>query len=54
MSAISLSSMAMLVELRISTWTARKRDNETTMDVNTEKNADQDAGSVYKLSLIHI
>ena len=48
MNAISLSSMAMLVELRISTWTARKRDNETTMDVNTEKNADQDAGSVYK------
>jgi hypothetical protein len=29
--------MAMLVELRISTWTARKRDNETTMDVNTSK-----------------
>ena len=45
---LSLSSMAMLVELRISTWTARKRDNETTMDVNNEKNADQDAGSVYK------
>jgi hypothetical protein len=40
--------MAMLVELRISTWTARKRDNETTMDVNTSKEADQDAGSVYK------
>ena len=45
---VSLSSMAMLVELRISTWTARKRDNETTMDVNTSKEADQDAGSVYK------
>ena len=45
---VSLSSMAMLVELRISTWTARKRDNETTMDVNNSKEADQDAGSVYK------
>lgn len=44
----SLSSMAMLVELRISTWTARKRDNETTMEVNTSKEADQDSGSVYK------
>jgi hypothetical protein len=40
--------MAMLVELRISTWTARKRDNETTMEINTSKEADQDSGSVYK------
>lgn len=46
--AISLASMAMLVELRIGTWTARKRDNETTMEVNTSKEADQDSGSVYK------
>jgi hypothetical protein len=46
--SVSLSSMAMLVELRISTWTARKRDNEATMEVNNEKGADQDAGSVYK------
>lgn len=46
--SVSLSSMAMLVELRISTWTARKRDNESTMEVNNEKGADQDAGSVYK------
>ena len=45
---LSLSSMAMLVELRISSWTARKRDNETTMEVNQAKEADQDAGSVYK------
>lgn len=45
---ISLSSMAMLVELRISTWTARKRDVETTMEVNNSKEADQDSGSVYK------
>jgi len=45
---ISLASMAMLVELRIGTWTARKRDNETTMEVNTSKEADQDSGSVYK------
>jgi len=46
--AISLASMAMLVELRISTWTARKRDKETTADLNTAKEADQDASSVYK------
>ena len=45
---VSLSSMAMLVELRISTWTARKRDNETTADLNKAKQADSDAGSVYK------
>jgi len=45
---MSLSSMAMLVELRISTWTARKRDKETTSDLNTSKHADQDASSVYK------
>ena len=44
----SLSSMAMLVELRISTWTARKRDNDTTEEVNRAKKADSDAGSVYK------
>jgi len=40
--------MAMLVELRISTWTARKRDKETTSDLNERKNADQEASSVYK------
>jgi hypothetical protein len=40
--------MAMLVELRISTWTARKRDNDTTEEVNKAKKADSDAGSVYK------
>lgn len=45
---LSLSSMAMLVELRISTWTARKRDNDTTDEVNKSKNADDDAGAVYK------
>ena len=45
---VSLASMAMLVELRISTWTARKRDKETTADLNTAKEADQDASSVYK------
>ena len=27
---VSIASMAMLVELRISTWTARKRDDDTT------------------------
>ena len=46
--SVSLSSMAMLVELRISTWTARKRDNDTTDEVNKAKKADSDAGSVYK------
>ena len=46
--SVSLASMAMLVELRISTWTARKRDKETTADLNTAKEADQDASSVYK------
>jgi Protein of unknown function (DUF3150) len=45
---ISIASMAMLVELRISTWTARKRDVGTTEDLNRAKNADSDAGSVYK------
>lgn len=45
---LSLASMAMLVELRISTWTARKRDNDTTEEVNRAKNANSDAGSVYK------
>ena len=45
---VSLASMAMLVELRISVWTARKRDKETTADLNVAKEADQDASSVYK------
>jgi len=45
---VSLSSMAMLVELRISTWTARKRDDETSTDINNSKEASQDASSVYK------
>ena len=47
-SAVRLSTMAMLVELRISTWTARKRDVGTTIDLNNSKRADQDASSVYK------
>ena len=47
-SAVRLSTMAMLVELRISTWTARKRDVGTTIDLNNAKGADQDASSVYK------
>jgi hypothetical protein len=45
---LSLSSMAMLVELRISTWTARKRDEESTTEVNNDKGASHDAGAVYK------
>lgn len=46
--SLSLASMAMLVELRISIWTARKRDNATTEEVNRSKNATDEAGSVYK------
>ena len=45
---VSISSMAMLVELRISTWTARKRDDATTDEVNKAKNATDGASNVYK------
>ena len=45
---VSIASMAMLVELRISTWTARKRDNATTDDLNKAKNATEGASNVYK------
>ena len=45
---ISIASMAMLVELRISTWTARKRDVTTTDDLNRAKNATDGASNVYK------
>ena len=45
---VSIASMAMLVELRISTWTARKRDNATTDDLNKAKNATDGASNVYK------
>lgn len=45
---VSIASMAMLVELRISTWTARKRDTATTDDLNKAKNATDGASNVYK------
>lgn len=45
---VSIASMAMLVELRISTWTARKRDVSTTEDLNKAKNATDGASNVYK------
>lgn len=45
---VSIASMAMLVELRISTWTARKRDTATTDDLNRAKNATDGASNVYK------
>ena len=45
---VSIASMAMLVELRISTWTARKRDDATTDEVNKAKNATDGASNVYK------
>jgi len=45
---VSIASMAMLVELRISTCTARKRDDNTTEEVNKAKNATQGASNVYK------
>ena len=45
---VSIASMAMLVELRISTWTARKRDDDTTAETNKAKNAIDGASNVYK------
>lgn len=45
---VSIASMAMLVELRISTWTARKRDDDTTAETNKAKNATAGASNVYK------
>ena len=46
--SISISSSAMLVELSISTWTARKLDKSVTAEVNTSKNASAQASRVNK------
>lgn len=45
---ISISSSAMLVDLSISTWTARKLDKNVTNEVNTSKKASQQASRVNK------
>jgi hypothetical protein len=45
---ISISSSAMLVELSISTWTARKLDKSVTDEVNTNKKASSSASRVNK------
>jgi len=44
----TLSSSAMLVELGISVWTARKRDKSATSDVLTRNNAGKAAGAFNK------
>jgi hypothetical protein len=46
--APSISSSAMLVELSISTWTARKLDRTATATVNKQNNADPDVARVNK------
>jgi len=45
---VSISSSAMLVDLSISTWTARKLDKNVTNEVNTSKRASQQASRVNK------
>jgi hypothetical protein len=47
-SAPTISSSAMLVELSISTWTARKRDRTTTTDVLSASGASKTAGAFNK------
>jgi len=46
--SISIASSAMLVELNISTWTARKLDKSVTEEVNTTKHASKQAARVNK------
>jgi hypothetical protein len=46
--SISLSSSAMLVELSIGTWTARKLDKQVTDEVNVSKRASSQASRVNK------
>ena len=48
MSSISIASAAMLVEVSISTWTARKLDRSVTDEVNTSKHASKHAARVNK------
>ena len=45
---ISIASSAMLVELSISTWTARKLDKAVTEEVNLTKGASRRAARVNK------
>lgn len=45
---MSISSSAMLVDLSISSWTARKLDKNVTNEVNTSKRASQQASRVNK------
>ena len=46
--SISISSSAMLVELSIGTWTARKMDKGVTEEVNNSKRASKSASRVHK------
>lgn len=46
--SMSISSSAMLVDLSISSWTARKLDKGVTDEVNTSKHASQQASRVNK------
>jgi len=48
MSNVSISSSAMLVDISISTWTARKLDKGVTAEVNTSKQASTQASRVNK------
>lgn len=53
MTDISLSTSAMLVDLRISVWTARKKDKNTEAEVVKDKNAKSSrAASVHKHLLV--
>lgn len=47
--ALNISGRAMLVALRISTWTARKFDKRVTAEINAAHGADADAGRYNKL-----
>ena len=48
MNNISIASSAMLVEVSISSWTARKLDRSVSDEVTKSKNADKDAGRFNK------
>jgi len=47
-SAPTISSSSMLVELGISTWTARKKDRSATADVLSQNYASKSAGNFNK------
>jgi hypothetical protein len=46
--SISISSSAMLVDLNIGTWTARKMDKSASSAINKMNNADDDVARVHK------